>query len=176
MSTFALIAGGSIAQLDTVIFPVNPALVWTSDISAVTPAPQVGWAAVETNGVWTFTAPPAAPTPTLAQQATIAAGAGVAIALAGTVTLAATTFPTDQDTQIKLGAVITTVNATGAFPGGLTTYPLKDASGVWHTLTINQYKTVAGAIATYVAALDLIADGNPFGATALPDASVSLTV
>lgn len=69
MSTFALVYSGKIIQVDAATFAVNSALVWTPDISAVTPAPQVGWGASETLGVWAFTAPAAPSGPTLAQQA-----------------------------------------------------------------------------------------------------------
>ncbi|MHB8564415.1 MAG: hypothetical protein ACYDDA_10830, partial [Acidiferrobacteraceae bacterium] len=62
------------------------------------------------------------------------------------------------------------------FPGGVASYPMRDAGGAWHMLTASQYKAVAGAIATYVAACDLIADGNPLGAVALPANSITLTV
>ena len=120
--------------------------------------------------------PPPAPVLTLAQQAANAAVAGLTIALSGTVTLAATMFPTDPVTQTKLGAVVTTLLATGAFPGGSASYPMLDAAGAWHTFTAAQYKTVAGAIASYVAACDLIAAGNPLGAAELPANAVSLTV
>lgn len=116
------------------------------------------------------------PSASLALQATEAMAAGLTITLSGSVTLAATVFPVDPATTVKIGAVVTTILARGAFPGGGTTYPLKDASGAWHTFTIAQYEAVAGAIAAYVAALDLIIDGNPNGATSLPSASVSLTV
>jgi len=123
-------------------------------------------------------APAAMPTPvlTLAQQALIAEQNGLTISLSGSMTLAATLFPTDDATQSNITAVITTINALGTFPGGADTYPMKDASGTWHTFTVPQYKAVAGAIAAYVSALDLIAAGNPLGATALPSNSVALTV
>lgn len=123
-------------------------------------------------GVW----PPAPPPPTLPQQAAAALAAGLTIALSGTMTLAATAFPTDPATTTKIGAVVTTLLATSAFPGGATSYPMKDATGAWHTFNAAQYTKVAGALAAYVAALDLIADGNPLGATALPTASITLTV
>ncbi len=112
----------------------------------------------------------------LAQQAAAAIGAGLTLTLSGTMTLAATLFPTDPATQAKLAAVVTTLLATSAFPGGVSSYPMKDSAGTWHTFTTAQYPKVAGAIAAYVAALDLIADGNPLSATALPSASISLVV
>ena len=117
-----------------------------------------------------------APVPTLAQQAQDAIQAGLTITLSGSLTLAATRFPTDASTQSKLNAIATVLATTGAFPDGSTSYPMKDSADSWHVFTVAQYKAVAGAIASYVAALYLIADGNPLSATALPTASVSLTV
>lgn len=119
---------------------------------------------------------PVAPAPTLAQQAAAAIAAGLTITLSGTMTLAATLFPTDPTTTAKIGAVVTAINADGTFPGGATTFPMKDATGAWHTFTASQYKAVAGGIAAYVAALNLIIDGNPLGATSLPANAVALTV
>lgn len=139
-----------------------------------------GWRWVDTSaGVVageTYSATVPVATPTLAQSAAIAAVSGLTITLTGSVTLAATLFPTDVVTQSKIGAVITTLAATGAFPGGGSSYPMKDASDAWHTFTAAEYRTVAGAISTYVAACDLIADGNPMSATSLPASSVTLTV
>ena len=121
--------------------------------------------------------PPTTPAaPTLAQQAATALGAGITLTLAGTMTLAATLFPTDPVTQTKLAAVVTTINAAGAFPGGAASFPMKDATGAWHVLTVNQYKEIAGAISSYVAALNLIIDGNPLSATALPAAALTVDV
>lgn len=125
---------------------------------------------------YTGTWPPPPPIQTLAQQAAAAISAGLTLTISGTMTLAATLFPTDPITTGKIGAVVTTLLATSAFPGGATSYPMKDSAGAWHTFTTAQYPKIAGAIAAYVAALDLIADGNPMGATALPSSSVSLTV
>jgi hypothetical protein len=114
--------------------------------------------------------------PDLAEQAGAAISAGCTIALSGSITLAATLFPTDPLTQGKISAVVTTIDTTGTFPGGATTYPMKDAAGTWHTFSVAQYKAVAGAIAAYVAALDLIADGNPLAASSLPADAISLAV
>jgi len=130
--------------------------------------------AVSNGALVAYTSP--APVLTLAQQAAAASVAGLSIALSGTMTLAATLFPTDPATQQKLGSVVTTLLATGAFPGGAVSYPMKDNGGTWHTLTASQYKTVAGAIAAYVAGCDLIAAGNPLGATALPPNNVTIKV
>jgi hypothetical protein len=122
--------------------------------------------------------PPAPPTTAqlLVQSAQTALSTGLTITLSGTLTIAEKVFPTASVTTGKLAAVVTTLNTTNAFPGGATSYPMKDSTGAWHTFTVSQYKVVAGAIAAYVAALDLIIDGNPLSATALPAASVSLTV
>ena len=115
--------------------------------------------------------PAAAAAPSLAQQAEASISAGLTIALSGTITLAATLFPTDPATLQKIANVAATIGATGAFPGGVTTLPMKDASGTWHALTLAEWKIVAGAVASYAAALQLIIDGNPLGAVSLPSSN-----
>jgi hypothetical protein len=145
-----------------------PSLHWVACADTV----RQGWAF---DGA-VFAPPPAPPAPTLAQQAALALSVGLTISLSGTMTLAATLFPTDPIATGKIADVITIVTATEAFPGGATSYPMKDAAGAWHTFTISQYKAVAGALSGYVAPLYLIIDGNPLGATTLPANSVALTV
>ena len=146
-----------------------------------------GWRWVDTSAEIvtgeTYSATVPTPTPTLAQSAALASVSGLTITLTGTITLAATLFPTDAVTQGKIGAVITTLAATGAFPGGGSSYPMKDATtngpngeGAWHTFTAAEYRTVAGAISTFVAGCDLIADGNPMSAASLPASSVTIPV
>ena len=120
-----------------------------------------------------YTPPP--PVLTLAQQAANAAVSGLTIALSGTITLAATLFPTDTKTQKAIESMNAMARA-GVLPLGSTTYPMIDAAGTWHHFTASQYQAVAGAIAAYVAACDLIAAGNPMNATALPSSTISLTV
>jgi len=178
MTEYARIAGGLVAELFTPPAGKTIADCFHADVAAAfvaVPAgvsPAQGWA----YAAGAFTAPAAPPPPTLAQQAMMAIDAGLTVTLSGSITLAATLFPTDAATQGKLAAVVTTINATGAFPGGGTSYPMKDAAGAWHTFNLVQYKAVAGAIGAYVAALDLIIDGNPTGAAALPAASVTTAV
>ena len=118
-------------------------------------------------------APPVV-SPTLAQLAALAMGAGLTLSLSGSIVLGATNFPIDGDTQAKIAAVITTINTTGTFPGGASSYPMKDSAGAWHTFSVEQYKAVAAAISNYVAVLYLIIDGNPFEVSALPSNAVSV--
>ena len=120
-----------------------------------------------------YTPPP--PVLTLAQQAANAAVGGLTITLSGTMMLAATLFPTDTKTQKAIESMNAMARA-GVLPLGSTTYPMIDAAGTWHHFTASQYQAVAGAIAAYVAACDLIAAGNPMNATALPSSTISLTV
>ena len=175
MGYFAEIGNGAIANVAVATAASElPAGIW-AQIDGLSPLPQIGWAAAQAGGVWQFTAPPV-PAPTLAQQAATAMAAGLTISLSGSVTLAATLFPTDVATQGKLAAVAAGLGATGEFPGGATTFPMKDSAGAWHSFTQAQYKAVAGAILSYVAASQLIVDGNPLGVTALPPDSVALAV
>ena len=138
-----------------------------------------GWRWVDTSAEIvtgeTYSATVPAPTPTLAQSAALASVSGLTIALTGSVTLAATLFPTDAVTQGKIGAM-NAMALTGALPTGFTTYDMRDASGGWHHFTAAQYQAVAHAIAAYVAVLSLIVDGNPNAPTSLPASSVTLTV
>ena len=131
-----------------------------------------GWA-VSAGALVAYTPPP--PTLTLAQQAANAAIGGLTISLSGTMTLAATLFPTDARSQKAIESMNAMARA-GVLPLGSTTYPMIDVNEKWHHFTAAQYQAVAGAIAAYVAACDLIAAGNPLGVTALPQNSVALTV
>jgi hypothetical protein len=174
MAIYARIAAGVVAELFTlppgaaISDCFHPGLQWVpcDGMSGV----AVGWTYVS----GTFAASVASVL-TLAQQAVTMMGAGLTIALTGSLSLAATTFPTDANTQRKLAAVSTTLAVSGAFPGGGTTCPMKDAAGAWHTFTVAQYKAVAVAISGFVAALDMVIDGAP-ASTTLPPSSISLVV
>ena len=175
------ITNGVILQWqDTSVFSYSTAPTGTATLEVT--ADQ--WANQSTpqyvsNGVLTGGTAPVAPppAPSLATQAARASIAGLTIASTGpTLTLADTLFPTDLTTQSILNTLVNGLNTLGSFPGGATTYPMKDSAGIWHTLTESQYKAIAGAIFTYVSTLDLIAAGNPLNATALPLSSVSISV
>ena len=115
--------------------------------------------------------------PSLAQQAASASVSGLTIASTGpTLTLPATLFPTDTQTQLRINTVVNGLNTLGTFPGGATSFPMLDSAGTWHTFTIAQYKAVASALFAYISTLDLIAGGNPLNAAALPANSVTISV
>lgn len=165
----ALIFGGKVIQIAATTFPVHSAMQWVAIPSGQTV--DVGYS--YSGGAFSA---PAAPVLTLAQQAAAAISAGLTITLSGSITLAATLFPTDPVATGKIADVMTTVNTTGAFANGATSFPMKDSAGNWHTFTVSQYKAVATAIDNYVAPLVLIVDGNPLNATALPASGVALSV
>ncbi len=179
MSTYARIQNGIVAELFSP--PANvpiaqcfaPGLTWVECDG--TPGVAPGWTAAESNGAWTFTAPPEPPAPSLAQQAASALAAGVTITLTGSVTLAATIFPCDPGTQTKIEA-LASMAARGVLPTGATGYAMEDAAGTWHEFNAAQYQALAGAISAYVAALILIADGNPLGVTTLPSSSITVSM
>jgi hypothetical protein len=156
MSTFALIMNGAVVQLAAAMFPVNPALVWTNDISAVSPAPQVGWTAMKTAGAWNFTAP-VIPAPTLAQQAAAAMLQGLAITSTGTPALNGT-YGVDPMSQGRVASISTYILVNGNFPGAMATYPFIDMSGAPHVFpTTASFQAFATACANYVAAVDFVA-------------------
>lgn len=101
-----------------------------------------------------------APTLTPAQQA-------AALIQSCTITLTSTStaalnavYPCDPTTTAKIAAMAS-MAASGVLPSGQTGYPMRDAAGVWHTMTAAQYQASAAVIASYVAAVQLIADGGP---------------
>lgn len=118
---------------------------------------------------------PSAATLTLAQQAAAALTAGLSITLTGSITLAATVFPTNPTALLKLTQVGVVTANIGAFPGGVSTWAIQDSAGAWHAVNLSQWKTIAAAIGAYAAALDLIIDGNPLG-EGMPSNFVSLAV
>lgn len=183
MSTYARVQDGIVAELfappsgvvleDCFAPSVASQFV---DITAVDPAPLPGWTATQRGSTWSFSAPPSPPEATLAERGAAALSGGVTIALSGSVELPATLFPTDVVSRQNINAVLTALMVSGVFPDGTTTYPLQDSAGSWHAFSAPQYKAVAGAILAYAAALALIINGNPLGAAALPNASLTLSV
>lgn len=172
MSTYALIAGDQIVQLAAATFPVHPDYVWTGDVSAISPAPEVGWTATETNGTWSFTAPAAA-TVTLAQQAQALLNAGLAITSSGTLTLSAVVFAADGTTQQWINSEIASLLLNGTFADGSSSIVWVDAAGGQHTLTVAQFKVLAAAIGAFVSACIKVIKGV---STTLPAATTTLAL
>jgi hypothetical protein len=128
---WARIASGLVAEL-TAIDPTDrfhPDLVWV-DVTTASPAPQDGWTATETGGVWAFAAPvlPARPLPQQAAAALDASdttmhriGEAVALALTSWTTADVVTFVTWRR---ALRAIVdgsssaTTLPARPAYPAG----------------------------------------------------------
>ncbi len=148
----ALVASGAVIELAATPFAVVPSWSWV-DVSAVSPAPQVGWSAAETGGAWRFTPPTAPPPPTLAQQAQAALYAGVAITSTGTPTLNGT-YGCDPGAQANLNAIQTYINTNDKFPGSAGTYSYVDMNDAPHTFpTTAAFTAFATAIADYVSDL-----------------------
>lgn len=166
---------------------INETNVITSTYSGneTLPSPWIGitktqYASIVPGSTWdgtSVTVPiPTTPTPpTLADQAAIALQSGVTISTTGSLTLTDVIFSCDDTTTSKLGTVVDIYDVTGTFPGGTSTYDIKDALGNWHTLTGPQYKAIVLAIASYVAPLDLIIAGHP-GITTLPSSTITMSV
>jgi hypothetical protein len=159
MALYALILNSQVVQLANATFPVAAPLLWTGDISAVTPAPQVGCKAEQDGGTWTFTAAQAAPEPTLAQQATAQLAAGVAVMFATSTGLNAT-YATTLVAQVKIMAEANWLIKNNSFINGTTTLVLVDASGTQRSFNPTQFAAFEAAYAPYVSAVDLVADSN----------------
>ena len=175
MTSFALVLDNNIIQINPTIFPVAPPMVWTTDISATSPEPQVGWAASESGGVWSFTAPPAPPALTIAQQAEAMLGQGIAITSTGTPALNAT-YPIATGTQALASQIVDyiTANASTTFPGEppSATLAWDDITGTAHTFpSVTEFKAFYDVAGNLVAALNEVIAGN---STTLPAATATI--
>jgi hypothetical protein len=163
----ALVFNGQVVQLEAASFPVNPALVWV-DVSTITPAPQCGWAAAETSGIWAFTPPPGPPAPT--PYAAFIAG-GLTVTSAGTPALNGV-YAIDAQTQTDISTEAQFVSTFSEFTNGTATnlsWPL--ASGTLVTFpTTAAFMSFAKVAAQTVAAAKLAAAQG----ASLPSAAVSI--
>lgn len=175
MSIYALIdASGKICQIEAAVFPVAPPMVWTADISTDTPDPQVGWSAQQNSGAWTFSAPPAPPAPTLAQQAAELIADGIAITSTGTTALNGTYtvqsgVPFGQEDIATEAQFISTFSE---FTNGETTnlsWPLINGTFVEFPTTA-EFLAFSKAAAQFVAAVKLALGKS----TSLPPATAEI--
>jgi hypothetical protein len=172
MSVYALISGGTVVSLFTPAFPSLPISqqihvgLGPIDITTMSPQPQIGW--TYTGG--TFAAPPAPPAPTLAQQAQTLLGAGLAITSTATPALNAT-YRTDATTQQNVSAEVTSILLNGTFADGGASVAWQDAGGASHSFSVAQYKTLATAVAAFVAGCLKVVNGQ---STTLPAASATI--
>ncbi|WP_428485937.1 hypothetical protein [Rhodopila sp.] len=150
----------------------DASMLWVN-LAGITPTPQLGWSASETNGTWSFTAPPPPPAPTLAEQAITAMSAGLTISSAGTPALDGT-YACDDTAQANLNSMYNLIQRAGgnAFPGGLSALPWPLLSGAVVTFTsVSAFLAVETAIGDYVLTLDLVVTTN---AGTLPPATASI--
>ena len=156
----ALIFNGTVIQIEATPFPVHPSLTWEPIPAGQTV--EVGYTFA--NGV--FTAPPAPPAPTLAQQAAAAIGAGLAIT--STANGVVGTFPLTATTQLRFASVLQYYDKFGSFPNKAATITVTDIDGKPHTLTPSQFEALYQTLGDY---LTLLEDCIAGIATALPTAS-----
>jgi hypothetical protein len=174
MALFALILNGSVVDLAPKIFTAAAPLVWTSDISAIAPAPQVGWSATNASGVWTFNGPAAPPAPTLAQQAATLIAGGITVtstnteALNGVYTIQAG-LPFGQE---DIATEAQFIAQFGEFTNGSTAnlqWPLMSGTFVVFPTTA-EFLAFAKAMGQFVAAVKLAVGQS----AALPSATATI--
>ena len=161
----ALIFNGKVVQIEAATFPVHSALTWVAIPSGTDVVP--GWS--YSGG--TFTAPPAPPAPTLAQQA--------ATLIAGGLTITSTSKPAlngayacDDARQARINRIQGFIAANSKFPNSLTALPWPDISGVVHEFpSTAEFTAFASAVADYVMALDAVIMGI---STTLPPAKATI--
>lgn len=114
---------------------------------------------------------PPVPPPTLAEQASAAMGAGVAITSSSTPALNGT-YSCDPVAWTKVQGIAQYAEANGKFPARLSQLPWADASGTLHTFTATgTFKEFASKIGDYVTALEMCIIG---ASTTLPASGASI--
>lgn len=137
----------------------NAALTWVnvSTVSGI----AIGWTATETNGAWSFAAPPPPPAPTPAQQAFATLAAGWQVQSTSTPAINGT-YAVDPASQQKIAAISLYIQVNGKFPAGQTTYAYPDVIGAFHTFpSTAMFQEFATAMGDFVALLDMYAVGAP---------------
>ena len=165
----ALVFNGTVIQVETTPFPVHPSLTWEPIPAGQTVAVGYSFA----NG--TFSAPPAPPAPTLAQQAAAAIAAGLTItststpALNGTYAVASGVPFGRED----IGTEAQFVSTFSEFTNGTTTldWPLIDGKTFVTFPTTASFMAFAKAAAQFYAACKAVA---ATGAGSLPAASATI--
>jgi len=171
MAPYPLVVGGLVADLQPEAFTVPAGAAWGPDVSGMTPVPRVGWAAAQSDGAWTFSAP-AVPAPGLAQQAQAAVMAGLTVTSASAPALDGT-YACDPQSQSHFQAEMIALQYSGgtAFADGTATVAWPDVRGAVHTFAPAQFTAFALAVGAYVAALFKCMNGT---ATALPPATATI--
>lgn len=156
---YALVFNGAVAQIEGATFPVHSAFQWVPIPSGQTA--EVGY----TFASGTFTAPPAPPAPTLAEQAQAALSAGLPCTSSTDGTLNAT-YPLDSNTQNEYAALMGYYGQFSEFPNGSTTVTVLDINDKPHTFDFTQFKALFKTLGDYRYALKEVIAGN---GTTLPD-------
>ena len=149
----ALIFNGTVIQIEATPFPVHPSLTWEPIPAGQTV--EVGYTFA--NG--TFTAPPAPPTPTLAQQAAAALGAGLTVTSTGTPAINGTYAIADGVAfgRADIGTEAQFISTFSEFTNGTQTleWPLLNGTFVTFPSTAS-FMNFAKAAAQYYAAVKAV--------------------
>lgn len=128
------------------------------------------WSTV-TAGVLTVGTPPAAPAPTLVQQAATLLAGGLAITSTGTPTLNGT-YSATPSSIAYVSSEMVSILANGTFTNGGTTIQWADLAGALHTVpSTAAFKALATALGSFVGACLQVEIG---ASTTLPTASATI--
>jgi hypothetical protein len=110
------------------------------------------------------------PALTIPQQAQVLLTGGLAITSTGDSALNAT-YPCDPISQQQVVAEVTSILLNNAFTDGETSIAWLDKTGAPHTFSINQFKTLATALAAFVTGCTKCITGQ---STTLPTATATI--
>jgi hypothetical protein len=113
---------------------------------------------------------PPAPAPSLAQQAASLQAGGLAVASSSDGAIDAT-YPCDALAQQYVSAEVVSLLLNGKFTDGATAISWLDAAGSTHELSIDQFKSLATAIAVFVTGCARCVSGQ---STSLPSSTAKI--
>ena len=170
MAEFAEVVGGVVINVAVAASSADlPSGTWVQ-IDTLSLVPGIGWAASQSGGVWSFTAP-AAPALTLAQQAQALLAGGLALTSTGDAALDAT-YALDPATISYIGNEMMSLVKNATFADGTTTVVWPDVGGTLHTFSVTQFEAFATECGLVVAGARKCIIGVP-GAT-LPASSATI--
>lgn len=172
MKTYARIQDGAVAEFFTTGEDISRmfhgALLWI-DVSAIDPAPQLGWTF---NGQAFAEPPPAAPPSNLppVQKAAAVLATGCQVASKSTLSLNGTYAVTDRALS-QMTVIQTRINANAGLPRGARTIGWLDVDGRIHTFNAAQFTSFYRALTDFAFELEMLARGHVEG---IPEQPVTI--
>jgi hypothetical protein len=163
MAVYANVANGTIIEIFTPPNGIDMAdcfhssLTWV-DVTGRNPPPQVGWTAMEMNGLWGM-GPPVAPPISPVQQAQALLGTGVRIVSMSRPDLNGM-YPIDAESRMNVMAEMISIGTNRSFTDGSIVFDMLDMEGNPHAFDIDHFRSYATAIGDFITSLKMVSAGK----------------